>query len=155
MRKKHQAFKESYGGLVDRLPTTVSVSSSLENTKKKDFSAIWDTGAQLTAVSPDVVKALNLVPVDSWEVYGVNGKVLLPVVIVDIMLPNKYKMQKVYAAVAAIGGGDVLLGMNAITLGDFLITNKNKQTELSFTVPPLEERLDLYKIATEINHQQT
>jgi hypothetical protein len=62
-------------------------------------------------------------------------------------------MDSVYAVVADIGGGDILLGMNVITQGDFLVTNKNGQTELTFVVPPLEERPDLYRTATEINHK--
>lgn len=73
-------------------------------------------------------------------------------ILVDLRLPNNHRMDSVYAVVADIGGGDILLGMNAITQGDFLITNKNLQTELSFVVPPLEERVDLYRIAIEMNH---
>ena len=99
---------------------------------------IWDTGAQVSAVSPAVAEKLALSPVDSWEVYGVNGKTLLPMVIVDLRLPNNHRLDGVYAVIADIGGGDILLGMNAITQGDFLITNKNNQTELTFVVPPLE-----------------
>ena len=89
----------------------------------------------------------------SKESYGVNGKTLLPVVLVDLRLPNKHRMDSVYAVVADIGGGDILLGMNAITQGDFLVTNKNRQTELTFVVPPLEERPDLYRAALELNHK--
>lgn len=149
---KYRAFKESYGVLVDRLSCTVRASSHFNPDLRGDFVGIWDTGAQISAVSSTVAERLNLSPVDSWEVYGVNGKTLLPVVLVDLRLPNNHRLDGVYAVVADIGGGDILLGMNAITQGDFLITNKNRQTELTFVVPPLEERPDLYKTATEINH---
>ena len=151
---KYRAFKESYGKSVDRLSCTVRASSHFDPKRNGDFMGIWDTGAQVSAVSPAVAEKLALSPVDSWEVYGVNGTASLPVVLVDLRLPNNHRMESVYAVVADIGGGDILLGMNAITQGDFLVTNKNRQTELTFVVPPLEDRPDLYRTATEINHSQ-
>ncbi|MBQ7538793.1 MAG: retroviral-like aspartic protease family protein [Treponema sp.] len=152
---KYRAFKESYGKTVDRLSCTVKASSHFDTKRNGDFIGIWDTGAQVSAVSPTVAEKLNLSPVDSWEVYGVNGKTLLPVILVDLKLPNNHRLESVYAVVADIGGGDILLGMNAITQGDFLITNKNCQTELTFVVPPLEDRPDLYRTAIEINHSNS
>ena len=149
---KYHSFRESYGALVDRLSCLVRASSHFEPSNKGEYTGIWDTGAQVSAVSQAVAQKLNLAPVDSWEVYGVNGKTSLPVVVVDIKLPNNHSIENVHAVVADIGGGDILLGMNAITQGDFLITNKNRQTELSFVVPPLEERPDLYKTAMDFNH---
>ena len=150
---KYRAFKESFGKSVDRLSCVVKAASHFVPKQNGEFTGIWDTGAQVSAVSPLVAEKLSLSPVDSWEVYGVNGKTLLPVVLVDLKLPNNHCMDSVYAVVADIGGGDILLGMNVITQGDFLVTNKNGQTELTFVVPPLEERPDLYRTATEINHR--
>lgn len=152
---KYRAFKESYGGLVDRLSCLVKVSAHFSPQSNGNFVGIWDTGAQVSAVSQSVAEKLHLSPVDSWEVYGVNGKTLLPVVLVDLRLPNNHRIDKVYAVIADIGGGDILLGMNVITQGDFLITNKNSQTEFSFVVPPLDERMDLYRIANDINHNSS
>ena len=151
---KYRAFKESYGTLADRLSCTVKGTSHFEPKNKGNFIGIWDTGAQVSAITPSVAEKLRLSPVDSWEIYGVNGKTLLPVVLIDLRLPNNHRMESVYAVVADIGDGDILLGMNAITQGDFLVTNKNHQTELTFVVPPLEERTDLSRMAMEFNHSK-
>lgn len=45
-------------------------------------------------------------------------------------------------------GADIIIGMDIIQTGDFLISNTNGRTTFSFCMPPLEKQLDFdYLIA--------
>lgn len=57
--------------------------------------------------------------------------------LVDLLLPNDILIKDVVVASSKIGaqGIGLLVGMDIITRGDFLITN-NKETVFSFKMPP-------------------
>ena len=51
---------------------------------------------------------------------------------------------------SSIGGGEILIGIDIICLGDFAITNKNNKTTFSFSIPPYKE-LDFVERANKLN----
>ena len=56
--------------------------------------------------------------------------------LVDIGLPNGVTVRDVTVAECRLSGGtDVLIGMDIITMGDFVITNVDRQTRFLFQMP--------------------
>jgi len=96
--------------------------------------AVWDTGSFTTVISPAVSKALSLVPMGMSPVHTANGSYLANVYSVDVMLPNGVLVQGVAASEAELKVCDALIGMDVISMGDFLVTNKDR-TRFAFRVP--------------------
>ena len=79
---------------------------------KKLYMALWDTGSTMTVISDELASKLNLEPVGEMMAETAGGK---------------------------LGPGiDILIGMDIITLGDFVITNYNNKTVFSFRFPSSE-----------------
>ena len=97
--------------------------------------AIWDTGASKSVITQSVVEKLGLSPIDHAVVHNVNGKRSSGVYLVNIGLPNKMIIPSVQVTDGDIFGADALIGMDVTCLGDFAITNKDKQTMMTFEIP--------------------
>lgn len=133
-----------------------------------DFKAIWDTGATNSLITQAVVDACNLQPTGMAEVHGVSGVNLCETYMVDFALPNNIIVQSVNVTKGVLGGGDqgdVLIGMDIITLGDFVITNKSGVTWFSFHTPSIRHvdyvgelkdqiQLDKLRAAQEANRKK-
>ena len=108
----------------------------------KRYSAIWDTGATNTGVTPRVASECDLVPIGQTRVVGVHGEDLSNVYLIDVHLPNGLTVREITAS--EMPGltsrfDDVLIGMDIIGLGDFAVSNYRGKTTFSFRVPSLEE----------------
>lgn len=102
-----------------------------------DLIAIWDTGASGSVITQATVDALKLPPIGIANVSTANGSTQSRVYLVDFHFPNaNLVLQGLSVTVADLGAGtDVLIGMDAITAGDFAITNRGGRTKMSFRVP--------------------
>ena len=110
---------------------------------KRPYDAIWDTGATHTVVTRKVVQELNLQASGRVSVQAVGAgdqvhEYDTDTFLVNIYLPNNVVIVGIRVAEGAIGGADVLLGMDIIANGDFAITNYNGQTWWTFRVPSNE-----------------
>jgi predicted aspartyl protease len=148
---QHLAFRIEYHHQVSSLQSVITIISKADPSKNGEFPGIWDTGAMSTVVTPQVAECLSLPPIGTTHICGVNSDEIVPVVLIDLVLPSQVKIESIRAAVAKIKGADVLIGMNIITLGDFSVSNLNGETELSFAVPPFENRTDLLEKADHVN----
>lgn len=101
----------------------------------KKFQAIWDTGATNTLISQEVVDACGLKPTGMTDVHGVGGVQRTQTFLVNIRLPNNTEAKNVQVALGQLGGSQVLIGMDIITVGDFAITNVGGKTVFSFRIP--------------------
>lgn len=103
------------------------------------FVAIWDTGAQCSVITAAVAVACGLAPTGVTNVIGVHGGAKQCFTyLVNIRLLNGVEVRDVRVAEGQLLGGvhgDVLIGMDIITLGDFSITNKGGNTWFSFRTP--------------------
>jgi hypothetical protein len=97
--------------------------------------AIWDTGAQMTVVSKNVVAQLSLQPIGQMNCQGVNGVAKVNRYIVNVKLPNSVGVSELPVMEGNLNGFDVLIGMDLITLGDFSVTANNGKTVMSFRIP--------------------
>jgi predicted aspartyl protease len=152
--QKSLAFRVDFNSRVRAIKTYVSlfsISSSPPN-KGIRIEAIWDTGATNSVITPYVAQQLRLSPIDTVRIKGVNSEADAPVALVHISLPNNLLLVSRRVTIAKIGGeADMLIGMDIISLGDFLISNLNQKTSFSFVIPPFPNQPDWVERSKQIN----
>lgn len=147
-KTKHFAFMVEYKGVVPSIVTAAGIRPA-EITQRDNtetfirISALWDTGATRSVITPELAKKLNLVPVGKMTVTGVNSQEVVNVYLIDITLPNRVLLPSVEVAESNFMGGDILVGMNIIQLGDFAIANAKGKTRFSFCIPPHDKPICL------------
>jgi predicted aspartyl protease len=100
-------------------------------------NALWDTGATFSAITPRIQHELKLTPIGSKLIRGVTGTQKAPVVMITLTLPNDLLKQNIEVAVCDFSHDiGMLIGMDIITQGDFVLLHGNSHTEFSFTIPP-------------------
>lgn len=104
----------------------------------KPFNAIWDTGATRTVISKNVVQSCNLKPTGMAKVHTASGTDIVPTYYVSIGLPNKIVIPILQVTEGVLTGTDVLIGMDIMNSGDFVVTNKDGKTVFSFRMPSVE-----------------
>jgi len=145
VKLKHLAFTSRFNGLARELVTDARVAVNPIfpglNYSPIAVKAIWDTGASNCVITSDIIKQLNLPATGQANTQGVHGSKVVNTYIVDIILLNKVKFEKVTVTEGSIGGGsiDLLIGMDIIVTGDFSVTSVNKKTTLSFRYPSIKE----------------
>ena len=132
--------------------TEIEVYDLSQSPKKTNVSALWDTGAMLSAMTPEVANRLNLVPFNRVKINGINNFTIADLVKVSLMLPNQVVLNNYNVAVCnLVKNVDFLIGMDIIQLGDFSISNGSGKTLFTFVMPPFEEKADLYEKAIVVN----
>lgn len=150
------AFTSKANGLANVLQSEISVSQPVPGQKSKieKFTAIWDTGATSSVITPLVVKKLGLIPSGKTNLHGVAGsKNNADTYFVSFRLPQGLHVDGVKVAeVPQLAGNiDVLIGMDIITLGDFSVTNVGGKTVFSFRTPSVKT----IDYVTEINNAKS
>ena len=147
MDKKHASLTYTHIGLVDAILTPVELFSDFYNEITSYLTnALWDTGAMVSVISPEIVSKLNLDIVDTIQIAGINGESLAGVAIISIHFPNGAVIEDVRVAICNMSpGNEMIIGMDVITLMDIAITNGGEQTQFSFVIPPFENRIDFSK----------
>lgn len=97
--------------------------------------AIWDTGADTTIISSRIVKELNLQPYKAGGISGIGGATGSNVYLVHVLVPTGDFVTQVEVMENDFQDIDVLIGMDVIIFGDFLITNKDGKTTFQFRTP--------------------
>jgi hypothetical protein len=144
---KHLALKQTYNDLPRELSSDVEI-VSLENPSRHGiYKGVWDTGATGTSIDTRVFHELNLTPIKCITIHGVNSTETVPLVLIDIILPNRIMAGGIYASVSHIPDADMLIGMDVILLGDLSISNFDGKTVFTFAHPPFPNRVDLYTAA--------
>jgi len=137
----------TYAGLVDEILTPIELFSDLYEEKTNYLTnALWDTGAMVSVISLETVKNLKLDIVDTILITGINGESLEEVAVVSIRFPNDAVIKDIRVAICGMSPEyEMIIGMDVITQLDFAITNGGGQTQLSFAIPPFEEKIDFCK----------
>ncbi|MGD2091322.1 MAG: retroviral-like aspartic protease family protein [Candidatus Aminicenantes bacterium] len=146
----HQAFRNCYDHIVRELVTDAAIKSAAILVGEDEpiwinVKAVWDTGATQTVITNRIVKRLKLKPTGKAIVFGVNSQTIVNRYMVDIELPNKIKFSTFEVLESDLNSQDIdlLVGMDIIQKGDFIISNANGKTTFSFCIPPLEPPIDL------------
>jgi predicted aspartyl protease len=138
-----RAFTNEYLEVVNALETQVGISEAFNpnvqqgivRPKIQIFNAIWDTGATNSVISENVIKELNLIPIGKEKVYHANGWTMMKTYLVNIILPNNVEFYSLTVTESLLTGADVLVGMDIISSGDFVITASQGKTKFSFQMP--------------------
>jgi hypothetical protein len=131
----YNAFVKKYPALAPDLNTDIEVFpvSSVSHQGTTVY-AIWDTGASQTVITHRLMSNLNLIPIETKLVHGVNSKQLVDVVAISIKLPNGFLIPDIRVFVCDIPSPiDLLIGMDIIQLGDLHISNTGGHTVNTFT----------------------
>jgi predicted aspartyl protease len=108
--------------------------------------ALWDTGANMSAITPEIQQRLKATPIDKKAIAGIHSTQVVDVVYITIELPNKVIKKNIEVVVCNIATNvGMIIGMDIISLGDFALSNGKGQTLFSFAVPPFEEKIDFSK----------
>jgi len=151
-RIQYSAFKFEYPKLSLRLITEVEICDVLQSSERSKARALWDTGVMLSAITSEVAQTLNLVPFNRAKANGINNVSIADVVKVYIKLPNLAEVKNTNVTVCNLAKDvDLLIGMDIIQLGDFSISNVAGKTLFTFSMPPFEEKTDLYGKALDKN----
>ena len=145
---QHFAFKSEYPYLSLRLITEAEIYDVSQSPKIIKVRALWDTGAMLSAITPEMAQSLNLVPFNRVKVNGINNISMADMVKVSIKLPNLVEVKNSNVTICnLVKDVDLLIGMDIIQLGDFSISNGAGRTLFTFAMPPFEDKTDLYEKA--------
>lgn len=145
---KTLSFTSKCSGISRALISTVLISKAFipslgevkpENHNTKSYEAIWDTGATDTVITQKVVDECSLSPTGVVQVHTAAGKTRSNSYLVNVWLPNRMIIQNVKVTLGELQDNvEVLIGMNIINQGDFVVTNKGGKTVFSFRIPSVE-----------------
>ena len=127
-------YKKEYPTLVEDIMTECDI-YSVSGRKFYTERAIWDTGADTTIISSRIVKELNLQPYKAGGISGIGGATGSNVYLVHVLVPTGDFVTQVEVMENDFQDIDVLIGMDVIIFGDFLITNADGKTTFQFRTP--------------------
>ncbi|MBO4308134.1 MAG: SEC-C domain-containing protein [Bacteroidales bacterium] len=150
--QQFNAFTSDYPEEASSLQTQCGVSAGViapaaNHLPIKTVTAIWDTGAEISAISNRVATELGLTPVNIARNITAAGEISVYIYAVNIFLPNNVNFAMVPVTGNDLGDVDMLIGMDIISKGDFSITNVGGKTTFSFRIPSME-RIDYVTAAT-------
>jgi predicted aspartyl protease len=116
------------------------------NTKivEAEVYALIDTGCSTTSISDVLAARLGLACIGKTEVHSATGVHRTPVYSIDVLLKGMVRFTNIQALSYIKAGShfDILLGMDALMLGDLAITNCGGQTVMSFRIPSDDHHID-------------
>ena len=135
---KHFVYRKNYDRVVSSIITPAGIRQASilsKDSSINEVSALWDTGATHSVIQPGLARKLNLIPIDKATVCGINSCEVVNVYWIDICLPNNVSFENVAISESDFSGGDILIGMDIIQKGDFVISNAQGKTHFSFRIP--------------------
>lgn len=137
-----QRFRVEASGVANVLVSPIAIFPPFSlKTDNKDWpkpletKAVWDTGATHTVISKNVIDKLSLKPTGKVNAHGVHGANTVNTYLVHIGLPNRILVPSIRVLEGKMAGTDVLIGMDIITKGDFVISNAKGKTSFEFGMP--------------------
>ena len=147
------AFTNIYPGISNRLITKAKVAEAFDPnvSDPRSFAhietdALWDTGATMSVITPQVVRSLKLQPIGKILVQHGGGESEQDTYIVNLILPNGVAFSGVVMSEMdkVVDNFGIIIGMDVISNGDFSVTNYRGKTCFSFRFPS-QETVDFVK----------
>ena len=139
---------------VDILP--VASSDSLISNIPIKIKSLWDTGATLTIIKPQLMDKLKLRMVragSSATIAGLGANMhKADYTVLSIQLRDNFEINwcPVYVLDFSVDV-DIIIGMDIIGMGDFAVCNTNNETSFSFAVPSFPDRINFAEKAKIFN----
>ncbi len=103
---------------------------------RRQFNALWDTGATNSMITSQAVAELGLETGGYTHVHHVQGTTHeVPFYFVNLVLFSNFHFPDVAVVLGELTDTDVLIGMDIVNRGDFAVSNKNGGTTFSFRIP--------------------
>ena len=113
-----------------------------------DSMALVDTGATGSCISRRFAVNAQLKMCKKSKIRGFNGVSIVPVYLVDVLLPNGILFSNMEVAEFQSNNDfDFIIGMNILCQGDMALTNAKGEMVFSFRIPPAETHIDFTKEA--------
>lgn len=133
-------YKKVYDGKASAIITDACIfpnfkPGSLPDLKFYTHVAAWDTGAQCTSISTEVIEALNLKPKGYTKIQVFGGEQIVGVYEISLALPNGELYHDIIVYGADLDEYSILFGMDIITQTDFLVTNADGRTTFQLRTP--------------------
>ncbi len=121
------------------LLSKVQIENAFNTEEKTEGTALWDTGATASVITPCIAKKLHLLPIQKVPASTPSGSHIADVYKVNLYLPNKVKLSDIKVLSGVPANCDMLIGMDVIGLGDFAVSNYGGKTTFSFRLPSCAE----------------
>jgi hypothetical protein len=144
-----QVLQYRFTSIPNRIATAVCLySTTLAGTLPLTTKGIWDTGAQKSIITPYLAGLLKVQPVNRIIMGGITGKSPADIVMITLEIPNHSTHKNLEVAVCPFNtdpNSDIhmLIGMDIIAQGDFVLSNGNGYTLFSFATPASSNKIDL------------
>lgn len=132
-------YKKEWDCIVDAIETPIAVCEAVEIKKGmkvpkvyKSENCLWDTGSTATLISENVVNNLGLKPYGKCLVSDNSTIDERETYLIHVGLPSGETAINVEAMLTLSKDYDVVIGMDIITNGNFLLTNSNGKSSFSF-----------------------
>jgi hypothetical protein len=140
---KKVAFTFDYAGITNNICTKCGIikvlktydNEILKSVYNLNYTALWDTGSNISVVSKNIVNILGLQSIGKITMKHLYGKEEVNTYSVSIFLPNNICIPSIKVSEGIFDDCDMLIGMDVITAGDFVITSPQKKTRFSFQIP--------------------
>jgi predicted aspartyl protease len=161
---EYRAFTVLFDKITNELTSPTKIWSEFVtgkpvNTQPIEATALWDTGAIATCIKPWLKDKLNLRLLNTQTLLaGVGGEINAHVTLVNIQLMCDVEIYDCPVYVADFPGDeDILIGMDIINMGDFVVCDTDGKTSFSFAIPPLPERTNFVEMVktTNVNKKNT
>lgn len=136
-----QSFTLEAEGILRELKTPCGICKAFDplsgnpHPKIENLVGLWDTGATGSVITKEFAEKIGLIPFRKGKVYHANGEDIVNVYAVNIFLPNQVAFPFVTVTEGKLKGFDMLIGMDIISRGDFVLSNFAGKTSFSFRVP--------------------
>ena len=127
-------FKKEYPNLVENVFTECDIYTA-DGRKFHTERAMWDTGSDSTIISSRIVKELNLQPYKEGGIADIGGATRSNIYLVHVLVPTGDVVTYVEVMESDFEDIDVLIGMDVISFGDFVLTNADNKTIFQFRTP--------------------
>ena len=125
-------FTVKFDKIVERIETELYIESALDSKERIKVKAIWDTGAETTMITHELAEKLKLSSVAITTINSISDRnILANIYMVNLFLPNEIKIEKFVDESNPINC-DILIGMDIISKGVFLVDNSEEKTKFSF-----------------------
>jgi predicted aspartyl protease len=140
MTTKGRCFTGYCKGISNVLISIAHIESALTPSDIIEITAMWDTGASASLITPNLARKLSLIPFKKILLSTPTSKMIASNVYrANIILPNGVKIKAVNVAEGIPNNCDMLIGMDIISQGDFAVSQGKGNTLFSFRMPSMAE----------------
>ena len=133
---KECKFTVEFDKIVDGIITNATIMYERRRFLRS-YHALWDTGSTNSNISKNAASKLGLEPDGTGTLDTPAGQIQCNIYKVDIILDSNVSINNVRVFESEIGSQDIdlLIGMDVIQRGEFIISNSEGKTKFSFSMP--------------------